>query len=305
MMLFMIPLLSFSIVGGAEESVNFGYDKPKREIYAESGGKKSVLGFEEDYTGNPTYAFDFFSNSPAIISDGQSLHDYTVYVTLNHSEGKFSIDCLYYNIKSKRNGLLVKEGRCGLNASSAEKYSDYIDKKVNEVENDMDATDTSFILDGKVSYLAIVLFKSKEQILYKLYNNKNNLLDDKYSILNLTSKGECNVFPGNPWIVYNDRERQQVDIMDESVVNGRVELSKAVPEKSSINQCAIYPTYVVKKSKSYFYDSSYKIKNSYLIKGDSVSLLAMDGVGKWCKVRYFNNKNTSVDNIMLCTDLKL
>lgn len=62
---------------------------------------------------------------------------------------------------------------------------------------------------------------------------------------------------------------------------------------------------IVKASKSYFYDSSYKPKNSYLIKGDKINLLSISGNQKWCKVRYINIKNKSIDDVMLCSDLIL
>lgn len=175
----MVVLSGNSMIGFAKDAVVYGYDKSNNEIYAQSGNKKGTLKFEEDYSGNPSYSFDFFSGAPAIIAYGQSLHDSTVYATLDYNDEKFNIDCLYYNIKSKQNGVLVKEGVCGLNIPSPEKYSDYIDQKINEVEEGMDSADTSLILNGKMSYLPIIIYRNKDWLLYKLYNSKQAMLDDK------------------------------------------------------------------------------------------------------------------------------
>lgn len=301
----MVALSGHSMVGFAKDAVMYGYDKSNHEIYAQNGNKKGTLKFEEDYTGNPSYSFDFFSGAPAIIADGQSLHDSTVYATLNYSNDKFNIDCLYYNIKSKKNGVLIKEGVCGLDMSSPEKYSDYIDQKVNEIEDDMDSTDTSLILNGKMSYLPIVIYKNKGKLLYKLYNNKQAMLDDKYSVLSMTNNGECEVFTNNPWVIYNAQDPQQAEIMSEKNANGKIELNKATPQTSEVNECLLYPAISIKQPKAFFYDSSFNVTKSYLIKNDKINLLSVSADGKWCKARYINNKNIPIDNNMLCSDLAI
>lgn len=289
----------------AQDEVIYGYDKSSHEIYAQRGNEKGVLKFEEDYSGNPSYSFDFFSGAPAIFADARSLHDSTVYATLSYDNNKFIIDCLYSNIKSKKNGVLVKEGVCGLDGASPEKYSDYIDQKVGAIEDDMDSTDTSLILNGKVSYLPIVIFNSKDKLLYKLYNNRQSLLDDNYSILSLTSNGDCETFANSPWVIYGAKAPGHFEIMSETISNGRVELRKAIPNKSDANACSLSPAISARNSKNYFYDSTYNVKKSYLIKGDKVNLLSVSADSKWCKVRYINNKNKSIDNNMLCSDLNI
>ncbi|WP_151995159.1 hypothetical protein [Buttiauxella massiliensis] len=305
LMLLMVVIVSHSTISQANDAVMYGYDKSNDEIYAQKGNNKIILKFEENYTENPSYSFDFFSGTPAIIADGRSLHDSTVYATLKYTNDKFIIDCLYSNVKSKKNGVLVKEGVCGLEFSPPEKYSDYIDKKVNEIEVNMDSTDTSLILTGKVNYLPIVVFNSKERLLYKLYNNKQALMDDNYSILSLTSKGECEVFVDSPWVVYNAQITGQEEIMSEKISDGKIELNKAIPSLSDKNMCSRYPAISINQSKAYFYDSMYNMKGSYLIKGDKVNLLSVSADGKWCKARYINNKNKSTVSNILCSDLNI
>jgi hypothetical protein len=49
-----------SMLSFADGSINYGYDKSNNLIYAKKDGKEDVLKFIEDYTGNPSYSFDFF-----------------------------------------------------------------------------------------------------------------------------------------------------------------------------------------------------------------------------------------------------
>ncbi|EOJ6003262.1 hypothetical protein ACM36D_004183 [Cronobacter sakazakii] len=89
------------------------------------------MKFFEGLTGNPSYSFGFFSKAPAMITDGRSLHEFTNHTTLIYKDDQFIIDCFYSNVKSKNNGLLVKEGVCGLGISQVERYSDLISDRVN------------------------------------------------------------------------------------------------------------------------------------------------------------------------------
>ncbi len=304
MYLLVFYLIGHSIVSFADEPINYGYDKENNVIYAQKDRKKELLKFTEDYTGNPSYSFGFFSGTPAIIADSRSLHDSTVYATLIYNGGKLIIDCLYSDIKSKKNGTLVKEGVCDLDLSPAEKYADYIDERIKWVENDMDSTDTRLILNNKKNYLPIVIYNSVNKLVYKLYKNKEGLINDHYSILSLSKHGKCETFHGSPWVIYK-KGITQIEIMDEEKSNGRLQLNKATPVAPRANECSLYPATSVIPLRSYFYDSFHKMKKSYLIKGDKVNLLSISANGKWCEVRYINNKNKVIDSIMLCSDLTI
>lgn len=300
----LLSLSGCSTASFADEPITYGYDKVNNVIYAQKNDEKGMLNFAEDYTGNPSYLFGFFSNAPAIIADSRSLHDSTVYATLRYSNNKFLIDCLYSNIKSKKNGILVKEGTCYLDKSPAEKYTNFIDEEVEKTGSDMDAFDTNLILNDKIKYLSIVIYNSVDKLIYKFYANKQALLDDKYSIVIANKKGKCETFVNSPWVIFN-RESAKVEVMDEKNSNGKLVLIKATPIKSGKNECSSYQTINVVSARSYFYDSVYKVKKTYLIKGDEVNLLSVSDDGKWCKVRYINNKNKSMDNNMLCSDLNM
>ncbi|EOI3446256.1 hypothetical protein ACMSWW_004337 [Cronobacter turicensis] len=149
MLMLMFVLSGYSIISFADNSLSYGYDKKNNVIYALKDEKKETIKFNEDYLGNPSYTFAFFSGAPAIVADSRSLHDSTVYATLKYSNNKFVIDCLYSDIKSKKNGVVVKEGVCGLEMSPAEKYSDFIDGQITKTEDDMDSIDTSSLLNDK------------------------------------------------------------------------------------------------------------------------------------------------------------
>lgn len=61
---YILPLVlilnGYSMFGFADDSVNYEYDKSNNIIYAQKDGKKGMLKFNEDYTGNPSYYFGFF-----------------------------------------------------------------------------------------------------------------------------------------------------------------------------------------------------------------------------------------------------
>lgn len=295
-LLSLIPTTSWS-----EGKAVFGYDKHNEQIYAKNGNERATLNFEEDYTGNPAYAFDFFHGRPAIIADSRSLHDSTTYAVLGYREGKFSIDCLYYKIKSKQNGLLIKEGVCGLKNDDASNYQNVIDEKINGVESDMDSIDTSLLLAGKVRYLPVVIYKNKERVLYKVYTDKQSLLDDNYLVVSKNNSGLCEVYENNPWVIYDANVVGDVLILKDS--GEKTGLIQATPSANSASVCSSYPAVSVKVSKTFLYDSNKSVKKSYLVKGDDLNVSSVSEDGVWCKIKYINNKNISIESTVRCHDL--
>ncbi|EMA4770471.1 hypothetical protein QMS92_16305 [Cronobacter sakazakii] len=299
----MLYLISFSYCCMADEILEYGYDKAINEIYVKKDQKKIGVKFFEDLTGNPSYSFGFFSKAPAIITDGRSLHDFTNYTTLIYKVDQFIIDCFYSNVKSKRNGLLVKEGVCGLGISQVEGYSDLISERVNEVEDKMDSIDTSLILNDKKNFLAIIIYNSNSKLIYKLYESKGSLLSDNYSIVSLNINGSCEVYLNSPWVIYHKIGLGQIEIMKEVNSNGDLILNKLTPDDFHSKKCSTYPVTSVKQSKSYFYDSTHKVQKGYIIKGDRVNLLNISDDDKWCEVEYFSEKNKTFRGTIQCEDL--
>lgn len=288
---------------GNEHGITYGYDKLNSEIYAVSGDTRKTLKFKMDYTGNPSYSFDFFSNAPAIVTDGRSLHDFTIYTTLNYNKRNFHIDCLYYEIKSKQNGILVKEGLCGLNKDMPANYDDYIGKEVDNIDESIDALDTSLLLNGKIKYLTVVINHNSNGLIYKLYESKNDLINDEFSILFMKNSGGCEVYTGNPWVITNINKPLQIEVKSEDVKNGQISLINTLPSHPDVNKCLLFPGFGVKENKAFFYDSSFNVKKSYLIKNDKINLRSISDDGKWCAVNYINNKNKTISGNMLCSDL--
>lgn len=46
----------------------------------------------------------------------------------------------------------------------------------------MDSIDTNLILNDKNKFLAIIIYNSDSKLIYKLYESKESLLSDNYSI---------------------------------------------------------------------------------------------------------------------------
>lgn len=291
-------------MANAEEKVTYEYNKLKNEIYAKSENELGVLKFQEDYTGNPAYSFGYFTDYPAIIVDGRALHDSTVYATLKYSKGSFQFSCLYFSIKSKRNGISTKEGACELNMSLSENYLSDIENRTSDLENKIDAIDTSLLLNGNVPYLPIILHNDKEKLIYKVYN-KELMLNDKYFILSLKNNGSCEVYDERSWVIYSKGNKKGIKLMSEEIINGKIELKAANPISIDNEECFSHPVFNVKSRKAFFYDSLFNAKKSYLVKGDNFNLLSMSNDGKWCNINYINNKNKITNGNLLCSDLSL
>ncbi|MEN3765179.1 hypothetical protein ABC761_11320 [Salmonella sp. ZASA478] len=59
--LLLIPVFYSSFCNsGDTNTITYGYDKLSSEIYATNGDIKKTLKFKFDYTGNPSYSFEFF-----------------------------------------------------------------------------------------------------------------------------------------------------------------------------------------------------------------------------------------------------
>lgn len=222
----------------ATANVVYGYDKSNHQIFAKDGNEITTFNFKEDYAGNPVYAFDFFHGLPAIIADSRSLHDWTTYATLGFRDKKFYIDCLYYKLKSKQNGVFTKEANCGLNESNVANYHDIIDEKINDIESEIDSVDTSLLLSGEVEYISIETYKDKKQTIYKVYTDKKSFLDNTYLIASISAGGLCEVYENNPWIVYVSDVMSRVLFFKDD--NGMESLIPAVPSLNSSWICSSY-----------------------------------------------------------------
>lgn len=304
-LLLIFSLCTYSLLSYADDPVSYGYDKDKSVIYAKTKSMKSTFFFNEDYTGNPSYAFSYFDGFPSIVIDSRSLHDATINVTLNYVDNKFIIDCIYSSVKSKRNGIFTKEGVCGLDLAAEHSYAKLAEQIKAEIIDAVDAVDTSLLINEKIKYLPIMLYNGKDKVVYKIYENKQDLLSDKYSIVVVKNTGTCEVYNNNPWVIYDKKDSSNIAFMDEIVLNDKIELRKATHDVSSNNKCASFPPIIAMQPKNFFYDSTYTPKKSYLIQGDKINLLSVSDDGKWCKVRYINIKNKLIDGLMLCSELSL
>jgi len=291
------PLLSV-----AADNIEYGYDRINKQIFAKDGSAESTLRFEEDYTGNPTYGFSYFNGRPAIVADSRSLYDSTVYAVLNYRNSQLELDCLYIDMKSKINGISVKEGSCGLKDKEPEKYKDIIDRNVSSIQARIDSIDTSPLLRVGQKYISAILYKDINRTIYKIYTDRFALLSDKYLIASKMNN-LCEVYENSPWIVYNTDRIEGVEIITDIDDSGR--LTPAISSKNKNSICSSYPAVKVKSSKAHLYDSKKELKKSYLISGDELNLRAISEDKKWCSVVYINKLNKRLQAVMHCKDLDL
>ncbi|EIC8291550.1 hypothetical protein R8174_001511 [Salmonella enterica] len=108
----------------------------------------------------------------------------------------FYVNCLYFNIKGKQNGVLVKEGICGLNRIIPVNYTAYIEGVITDIENNIDSLDTSLLLNGRMKYLTVVI--NNNDLAYNFYENKDSFLNDEFSIWIVKNNVSCETYTGNP-----------------------------------------------------------------------------------------------------------
>lgn len=299
-----IFIMFFQFSYAAKSTVSYGYDKDNKQIYAKIGNDKKTLFFEENYTGNPIVMFSFFNGSPSIVLSGRSIDDYTAYATLNYINDTFSIDCIYVDMKNKENGISSKKGTCGLNKKMTGDYQDLIEGFVEDNKNNINI---NYILDGKAKTLPILISRVNDAYLYQLYKSKTDLLNDKYSIMSLSNKSGCQSYEGVIWTVDNTLNKGPTTVLKEIIKNGVVFLEDAIgnsDESSESDSCQLFQMFSVKTEKSFFYDDKNKIKKSYLVNGDLVTLLNMSQGDKWCGISYLNQANKKIVGNVLCTTLK-
>lgn len=94
----------------------------------------------------------------------------------------------------------------------------------------MDSIDTNLILNDKNKFLAIIIYNSDSQLIYKLYESKESLLSDNYSIFYLNVNGSCEVYLNSPWVIYDKKWLGQIKIMKEVNSNGDLIQNKLTPD---------------------------------------------------------------------------
>ena len=298
--------LIFSSFGcvAADEAPGLSYDKNSQTIKSSDGA--SSIKFEERDEGNSSYYFDYFGGLPSIVHDSDSLDSYSAYSIIGYGQHEPSIECIYVDFKSGNNGVMSKEGRCGLDLKGNESHSfsgDEGDTIVNNIIGKINDINTAYLIKGKVNYLPIMMFQNKEQFVYKLYETSESLNGGSYKIISCGNNNSgCNVYSNKAWVVINNTDGVSVKFEELKKINGHPVVDKAVPDEVNTVMKNHLP-FNVKSLKAYLHSSSGEKLKSYLVQGDKVTLLNINS-GK-CSIRYINSKNKSLDGNIACSDLNL
>lgn len=284
--------------------VNFIYNNGRQLIKASDG--EISIKFEERNEGNSSYYFDYFGGQPSVVHDSDSLNSYSVYSIIDSDKQEPDIKCVYVDFKSGSNGVASKEGRCGLDLKGTEHLSfsgnegDDIANNVIEKNNNIN---TSYLINGKIKYLPIMMFQSKTQYVYKLYETSKDLSDGSYKIISCSNNGNvCEVYSNNTWVIFNEDAGEKATFEDIKKIDGNSVIGKASPDEVSDDLKKLLP-FNIKSPKAYLRSSSGEKLKSYLIQGDKITLLTIDD--SICSIRYINSKNKSLDGNVACDDLNL
>lgn len=298
-------ICSSSVAFAANDtSSKLSYDKNSQQIKSDDG--QSFLKFEERDEGNTSYYFDYFGGKPAVVHDSDSLDSYSVFSVIERDNTNFKINCIYADFKSGSNGVVSKEGRCGLDKEIDNKSSisggegeDFI----NGIISRNNKVQTSYFISGKVKYLPIILFQNEQRFAYKLYESKNDLENGKYKIISCENNSDsCELYDGGTWVVIQNAPSPSIGFDVLKNINGKSTFEKANATKLNLAGDGHSP-FEVKSSKAYFQSSTGKKMNSYLIKGDKITLLNLGEEG--CLIQYLNVKNKVIDGYLSCQDLNI
>ena len=97
------------------------YDKNSQQI--KSDDDRSFLKFEKQDEGNTSYYFDYFGGKPSVVHDSDSSDSYSVFSVIERDNINFRMNCIYADFKSGSNGIVSKEGLCGLDKKIDNKSS--------------------------------------------------------------------------------------------------------------------------------------------------------------------------------------
>lgn len=285
-----------------DASSNLSYDKNSQQIKSDDG--RSFLKFEEQDEGNTSYYFDYFGGKPSVVHDSDSLDSYSVFSMIERDGINFKINCIYADFKSGNNGVVSKEGLCGIDKEIDNKSSvsgSEGDDFVNKIIDRNNKLKTSYFISDKVKYLPIILFQNENQYVYKLYKSKSDLENGKYEIISCeNSSSVCDLYGGDTWVVIHNTPNPSIDFDVLKSLHGKSTFEKANATKVNLVVGGNSP-FEVKSSKSYFQTSTGKKMKSYLVKGDKVTLLNL-GEDR-CLIEYTNDKNKVIDGYISCQDL--
>jgi hypothetical protein len=289
----------------ADFSPKLSYSKRDQKIT--SNDKNSFLVFKERNEGNTSYFFDYFGGYPSIVHDNDSLDSYSTYLVIEEAQSGFRANCLYADFKSGSNGLMSKSGRCGLGlkfANKTEVTGKEGDAIISHIVNSNNKINTSYFISGEVKYLPIMVFQNKEKYVYQVYKNKDDLENGQYEIVSCKNDSStCDVYDNNTWVVVGNSSSPEVHFEVLNKSNKELSLDKAIPSSSTVKTNLNTPFEIKSLKANLRSPNGVKLK-SYLVKGDKVTLLAIDGNNQ-CSIKYINRGNKTLDGNVFCSDLNL
>lgn len=298
---FISSLSNISFAGNVTSDIL--YDKAGQKIT--SSDSKAFIKFEERDEGNTSYFFDYFAGNPAIVHDNDSLDSYSLYSVVEKKQNGFEINCAYVDLKSGSNGVVSKDGRCGLtmkfpNGSSL--TGEEGDIVVNDIVNENNKINTSYFTGDKTKYLPIMMFQNNERYVYKLYKNKDDLSNGVFNIVSCENDGSgCVSYDESTWVVVTNKPNPEVNFKILKKSDDGSTFKNSVPMDSDEANSSM-PPFEISSTKAFMLPSTGKKLKSYLLKGDKITLLAM-GDDNICAVRFINNKNKAIDGNVSCEDL--
>lgn len=299
-----ILIFFFVFNSSAGAVVKYTYDKNSGNIKAEEAGSAHVINFNAINQSNFNGWVEFIGEKPAIVYDNNSVMNYSTYVMLGFNKDGFFIDCIYLDVRSGYNGVLSKEGVCGLSkpiSGDFSKYEEYVYSIVNTHLDKVNLIDTTPYRESWVNNLSIILMRSKEHYVYKFYTSKEDLLNGNYIIRECFENDKCRDYKNQPWIILDSQNVEKVTLLQDKIINDRLNLVSATSSVAEKN--SNFTPFTISAERAFFYSDDYQKRKAYLIKNDKVNLVSMTEDKKWCRVQYINASNKSIEGNISCEEL--
>jgi len=210
------------VEGGAFKSDNGGSDL-QFSSRKEKISVRNVVGSE----GENSKLLVKFNGGPALYYEnvvGRTL--YEGYFTLLYSAGKIKIDCLYVNIRSGMNGILIGKAVCGLDRALDEHYTDLIPKYSDTWLLDVAGVDTSGLLSSPSTSVSVVDAAWSDLSIVRVYDNASSLVDALPRVEIKSKEGSYLFEDGFFYTVYNLPEKNTPAFLERADKKGEVSFKK-------------------------------------------------------------------------------
>lgn len=270
-------------------------------------GAENKIPLREEDNGNSSIWFDIFNQKPSLWYESDAQTNYSAHAILKYINQKLYIDCIYANIRTGTNGLVIRKAECGLNEMLVDNGNDFVSDKIESWKSVYEMFNTKHFLDGELKELSIVIWRNKDFYIYTQYKYRNELLSAKPNTFIYGRNGVYNFGGKVVYFVFdkNSKNLLHIDVTGDSEGKMNTILKPDSFASLKYNRVNLQDTglYYINVDRAPLYDKSHSVTKMYLVNNDVVSLIDMTVDGYWCSIRYVTVSNKIIDAWLPCNDI--